>query len=261
MAQQVLNITTGGDDGFGVEGSSFYTDTTTLYFGDDGTETATFLRFALTASLSGGTVDSAYLTGVFQESYGTTIEIDAIDEADASAPTSSAGLFGEAGTTAKVVWNPDPTGGGGARTSPDIKTVIQELVDSYTMASGDHIVLMLREGSQTTTYANEIASYEHATNDPAELEINFTTGQQETTSGTINGGGGIAAAVDKAWSVSVTVNGGGSMSASATRFVNQVAQPISTVAAGAWDTGPTTGQSLHGYTSDSSDSTYIEDTS
>ena len=39
-----------------------------------------------------------------------------------------------------------------------------------------------------------------------------------------------------------------------------IRRPDATVAAGGWDTGPTSGQSLHGYTSDASDSTWIETT-
>ena len=64
--------------------------------------------------------------------------------------------------------------------------------------------------------------------------------QSETTSGTINGGGGLSASV--------------------TATEDQIARPASTIAAGDWDTGPTTGQNLHTYTSDGSDATYIEDT-
>jgi len=56
------------------------------------------------------------------------------------------------------------------------------------------------------------------------------------------------------------INGGGGISATVTKNLNQILRPASTIAAGTWDTGPTTGQSLDGYTSDDSDSTYIEDT-
>jgi hypothetical protein len=55
------------------------------------------------------------------------------------------------------------------------------------------------------------------------------------------------------------MNGGGSITATATKRERQELRPISTPDAGDWDTGPTTGQSLDGYTSDESDATYIED--
>ena len=76
---------------------------------------------------------------------------------------------------------------------------------------------------------------------------------------TMNGGGSISATASTHL-VSATMNGGGNISASATQQSSQILRPASTIAAGTWDTGPTTGQSLHGYTSDDSDTTYIEDT-
>jgi len=56
------------------------------------------------------------------------------------------------------------------------------------------------------------------------------------------------------------VNGGGGITATAAKFEDQLARPASTVTASSWDTGPTTGQNLHTYTSDDSDATWIEDT-
>lgn len=57
-----------------------------------------------------------------------------------------------------------------------------------------------------------------------------------------------------------TINGGGGISPTVVRHLSQVLRPASTITAGDWDTGPTTGQNLHDYTSDDSDATYIEDT-
>jgi hypothetical protein len=49
------------------------------------------------------------------------------------------------------------------------------------------------------------------------------------------------------------------LSAFATKVL-MILRPASTISADGWDTGPTPGQNLHDYTSDDSDSTYIEDT-
>jgi len=238
MAVQTLDVAAGADDGFGYPASTFTNSSTTLFFGDDGSESRAFMRFLLTADLTGATIDSAFLTGIFAEAVGVEIDVYAADAADPNAPTDFSELDGITPTTATVYWNPDPTGGGGSRTSPDLKTVIQELVDSYTMANGDAIVIKLDPTAYTNTGVNEISSYDHATDAPPELEITYTVAPQ--TSGTINGGGSIAATVVK--------------------HLNQELRPDSTVAAGSWDTGPTTGQSLHGYASDASDSTYVADT-
>jgi hypothetical protein len=250
-----------GDDAHANVGdTSFQYTATTLFFGDNGVnESGAYMLFELTSDLTGATINSATLTGIFEETYGTTVEIDAADAADPTWPANPAALFSDPGTTAKVVWNPNPTGGGGSRTSPDISTVIQELVDSYTMASGDHIRLMLRLGDQTTTYVNEIASFDHPTNDPPTLEINYTN-PGASTSGQLNAGGSITGAATKTALFNATLNSGGSMTGVAIPHFQQIARPTSTVAAGNWDTGPTPGQNLHDYTSDTSDATWIEDT-
>ena len=74
--------------------------------------------------------------------------------------------------------------------------------------------------------------------------------------------GGIAIELEAAGGVQTTgtLNGGGSITAVVAKHTNQIARPTSTITAGDWDTGPTTGQSLDGYTSDASDATWIEDT-
>lgn len=69
----------------------------------------------------------------------------------------------------------------------------------------------------------------------------------------------VAVSIATAPQVSGTINGGGGISTSVTKRINQILRPASTVTAGSWDTGPTAGQSLHGYTSDDSDTTYIVD--
>jgi hypothetical protein len=56
------------------------------------------------------------------------------------------------------------------------------------------------------------------------------------------------------------LSGGANITATAEKHISQVLRPASTITAGSWDTGPTPGQSLDGYTSDESDATYIEDT-
>jgi hypothetical protein len=56
------------------------------------------------------------------------------------------------------------------------------------------------------------------------------------------------------------INGGGSISPTVVKHLNQELRPTSTITAGSWDTGPTTGQALHTYAGDDDDATWIEDT-
>ena len=112
-----------------------------------------------------------------------------------------------------------------------------EQVDLTGGTTTDDLHMSTEPGSTTTTMSWDYGSVEFYVGQIG-VNINAWTGIQ--TSGTLNGGGSISAAV--------------------TKYEDQVARPSSTGSAGTWDTGPTTGQSLHGYTSDQSDATYIEDT-
>jgi hypothetical protein len=135
-----------------------------------------------------------------------------------------------------VDWTVDS--GGGTVTSPDISAIIQELIDSYGPLDTEHIVLVMDPDGHGDTDVMELHTQDDA--DPMTLHITFTTGQSETTSGILNGGGSIAAAV--------------------TKHENQVLRPDSTLESNTWDTEPTPGQNLHDYAGDDDDATWIEDT-
>ena len=79
------------------------------------------------------------------------------------------------------------------------------------------------------------------------------------TSGTLNGGGSFAVTVRNLEAAAIQ-NGGGSITAATSKFEHQILRPTSTITAGNWDSGPTTGQPLHDYAGDDSDATYVEDT-
>jgi hypothetical protein len=258
MAVQNLVITAGGNDGYGHDAPTFNNDETTAFYGDDGSESVTYLRFLLTADLAGATIDSAFLIGYMQGSAVVEIDVAADDTDDPAAPTSWATIDGITLTTAKVKWT-TLNQGPDDQTAPDIKTVIQELVDSYTMANGDALVLLLDPRPYVNTTVKEINTFESTETEPR-LNITYTIDTAVEVSGTLNGGGSISALADQVLDASGVLNGGGSLSASVTQHVNQTLRPASTVTAGDWDTAPTGGQSLDGYTSDESDATWIEDT-
>jgi hypothetical protein len=241
MAVMNLEIVASTDDGYGHPSGPTFADTeNTCFYGDDGAESVTYLRFLLDADLTGATISAATLTGYMSASGVVLVDVDAVDADDPIAPTTWTILNGFALTTAKVLWTTlsQPAGD---QTSPDITTVIQELVDSYTMANGDAFILLIDPRDQTNTTVKEIFSYDQApTQETARLAITYTVAAAPEVTGTLNGGGSISAAV--------------------TKYENQTIRPISTITAAGWDTAPATGQNLHDYASDDSDATWIEDT-
>lgn len=135
--------------------------------------TASFVRFDNIVAAQGATIQSAYLKLNKRAYSGTTNNHDfyvaAIDDDDKAALTTASQLNHSNFTTAEVAWgiNTD-TGNGTIRSaangtilkSPDIKTVIQEIVDRSGWSSGNAIVLMVYVKAAPTG-ASTMVQFEH----------------------------------------------------------------------------------------------------
>ena len=175
VQRDAIAVAASADDGFGFPSSTFTNSSTTLFFGDDGDQSRAFMRFALPNDLTGATIEEARIVAAFSPANSVTADVYADDAADPAAPTTYAELdTGITATTAKATWT---TGvGQSPQTSPDLAAVIQELVDSYTMASGDHIVIKIDPTAYTNTTVNEIHSFDNGTSPPPVLQIAYTPG-------------------------------------------------------------------------------------
>jgi len=102
---------------------------------------------------SGATIDAAYITLEMNGTEAPEVTIYGDDVADAADfATETTVTDRSPRTTANVVWS--DTGLTGSQNSPELKTIIQELVDTYGgITSGDSICLLLiSNGSGTTTF-------------------------------------------------------------------------------------------------------------
>jgi hypothetical protein len=141
------------------------------------------MRFLNVTIPAGSTINSAYLT--IAERYfsgsGTvdcTVYANDIDDAVTFVGGINYEMHDLAKTTASVAWN-IPIGADTDRTSPDIKTVIQEVIDRGGWASGNDILILL----DTTTGTNwsQYADYNYDTTNCARLTINYTAGSTAWT--------------------------------------------------------------------------------
>ena len=120
---------------------------------------AGYFRFTNIAAAQGATIKSAYLS-LYKTAYiGFTgnhpFYVAALDADNRAAPTTASHLNHSNYTTAEAVWNDD----GAIRTasndsfvkSPDIKTVIQEIVDRPGWSTGNSVVLMFFQKNGPTT--------------------------------------------------------------------------------------------------------------
>lgn len=160
--------------------SANYVNTGALIDDDDGITDyyLAFFRFTNINVSQGATISSAYLK--LAHSGGTnngTWRIAALDDANASAPTSASDMTISGWTTASVDQsniNRDSGGSffsaGDIFTSTDIKTVIQEIVDIGSWASGNAIVICMGRTSGSPYNLSQKKTLEGSA--PAQLIIN-----------------------------------------------------------------------------------------
>lgn len=161
------------DDGHGYPASSFSTSNTTLWFGDDGTETQSYIRYTLPQDLTDATIDAASIAVNAHQASITWTDIFGVDTNDPAAPTSYSQLDGLTHTTEKSTWESNFDAGGGWRITPDLTDVVQELVDTHDVGVTDHIMFHIDPAAQTNTNANEFDSYDSTGPGPL-LDIWFT---------------------------------------------------------------------------------------
>ena len=134
-----------------------------------------FMRFDNVTIPSGATINNAYLQ-VYADSDGTGIarlKVYGVDEDDAAAPTSEAEYNADPQTTASVDWD-------GAWTqdtweqSPNISTVIQEIVDRGGWASGNAMVLQLEDDLGSGNNYNRPRNYDQNSAHAAKLYISYS---------------------------------------------------------------------------------------
>ena len=108
-----------------------------------------FFRFQNDVVPQGATIDSAYIKLNWEGGEEVDFLIAAVDVDDFDVPTDNTYAAHDTETTATVSWNITSEGsqdsGKYYKTSPDIKTIIQEIVDRTGWSSGNAIGIIVRE--------------------------------------------------------------------------------------------------------------------
>ena len=161
-----------GDDGC-IQTGYFYSGAGSgLSFGDlSNQDTNSFIRFVNVTIPQGATIIEAKLVLNARDSQSANtcnVRISANDVDDSVAPTDTAGFNALVLTTAKVDWNAL-----GAWTedsdydSPEIKTIIQEIVDRGSWASGNALTILIKNNVSTT----DVYRIAHAIDDDAGVNV------------------------------------------------------------------------------------------
>lgn len=174
MAQIVIEPAVSSDDGFGFSPTHHDSSSATAFTGDDGDESHGFIRVALSADLTGVTIDSSFLTLDWDGAAGTLdFNVHIARGNDLAAPTTWSELNGLTRSTA-AVQETIGSGVSGDQITDDLKAVIQEMVDNQNVANGDHMILIADPSAFTNTVAKEWATFDSTARTVPSLEINYT---------------------------------------------------------------------------------------
>lgn len=172
MPTFTASITSGSSDGIQVPGNSPFV-TGTLLRADAGRYI--FLHFLnVTIPQAANITNAAIDVNVYDAATDDAdVDIYAADEDDAVAVTNLAtGPQSRTPTTAVVAWDASSLGTG-IKTTPNISSVIQEIVDRPGWASGNDILIIMVDGGTNTL---RFDSYETSSGTPAQITIEYTEG-------------------------------------------------------------------------------------
>lgn len=165
------NTNPGDPDGFDSAGDFTVTGCSTI---GTGTSYNTYFHFTGVSGLSGATIDGATIdVWGFAADQGTPETlIAADDQASPAAPTTAGDHDGRTRTGTKVTWDDCNLSASAFVTSPEIKTVIQELANSYDPST----ILILWDDDLKTNSLNRSfpATYDGITAEAAKLDIDYT---------------------------------------------------------------------------------------
>lgn len=160
---------TGTDDGQSGTGSGYNTSSSIQLGGYFGTANGWF-RFASDIP-AGSTINSCTLSGTRVSGAGTAdLRFKFVKEANPSYPTSSSDYDGRTLTTAYA--DQSYTGGTGSFTSPDLSSVLQELINAGYGTTGNAIMLFIYDNNSNANHGGfenrvQIYSYDNGSNIPS----------------------------------------------------------------------------------------------
>jgi hypothetical protein len=176
MSAWNVYITAGADDGHDEQtGGLFNATAVTTALGKSGAGYYdSFFRFLNAPSdLPGATIDSAKITFICVYTSATPVlRIYGNDIDDAVAPTNHTTFAALALTTAYADWSPAAKAAGNSYDTPDLATIVQEIVSRPGFASGSDLQFIIKWISGA--YGHFPAAFDNTTYTEAYLQITYT---------------------------------------------------------------------------------------
>lgn len=154
--------------------------TRTPLLNTDGADEWNGWRFQNVTIPDGATITSAYLTLYFTSSTSDEpdVTIYGANKGASGGPFSEAqnNITNRARTTASVDWGSANLGAPGWFDTSDLSTIVQELIDSYSYASGAQMVFVWKSRANDSARDTSVQSYDGDSSLAAKLHIEYTEG-------------------------------------------------------------------------------------
>lgn len=173
-------VTAGGDDGH-ISTTAFSNTASAFNFGSlSSVKRDCWIRFTSVTIPQGSTVSAATVDYYANATLtGTTCNctIYCNDEDDAAAPTDRADYEAKSVTTANTAWNSIPTQTSGVQyTTADFTSAAQEVLDRAGWASGNAMMVLIKNNGSSASAMRGASSYESAATEPY-LNITYTAAE------------------------------------------------------------------------------------
>lgn len=181
MATEIANPAVNGDDQYVFNGT--FQDNNFLYGGDfEGDALTSSVRFPGVDVPQGATITSASISlQATQDSFGVTngsptLKVRGVDEDNFVAPTTFAEFGADPLTTAGIDWD-FASAVSGTQTSPNIASVIQEIIDRVGWVSGNALGIRILNDASTISHAQTWISFNNG--GTITLTIVYTAGEEK----------------------------------------------------------------------------------
>lgn len=135
-------------------------------------------RFQNLGIPQGSTINSAYIK-LYSRQAGSNVLLkiygDDVDDSLVFADTASQRVNDRTTTTAAVDWDATWTGGEGYKQSPDIKDIVQEIIDRANWEEGNALTLIIKDDGSGSGDDAKVTTYDNDPTEAAILEINYTS--------------------------------------------------------------------------------------
>jgi hypothetical protein len=159
MATGTFKVAAASDNGYTAQGFDTYTSGSFLRVGNNQYPDEGYLRFPSVTIPSGSTVTSAKITLYARDNFvdgaGVYLKIRGNDVSTAVAPVNYTAYMALVLTTESVDWDPGNWTLDTAYDSGDIKTIIQEIIDGGSWASGNAIAILLKDDTSTQYFIRD----------------------------------------------------------------------------------------------------------